>query len=401
MPWRKTQMESERLKFVAALVEGKAGFSMTELCRAYGISRKTGYKWWQRFEDLGVDGLNEQSRAPKSAANKMPAEIEQRILKLKAERPYLGARKLRVILSERDSAIHWPALSTIGDLLKRRGLVKPRRRRRQGVRSERGEQRVANAPNEIWAADYKGWFRTADGERCNPLTITDECTRLLVDCRAVESANTQCSQPVFERAFREYGMPSAMRTDNGPPFASNGIGGLTRLSLWWVKSGIELVRIEPGHPEQNGRHERMHRTLAEQTATPPRSSVRAQQRAFDRFRREYNEERPHEGIGDVPPMRLYEPSPRVYRAKVGELEYPADYERRRVRHTGEIKWRGKLHFLGEALAREVVGFARINDRHWRIFVGPLEIALLDDFSATLVPYLPRGTTRAADLKDDE
>ena len=349
---------------------------MTVLCRRYGISRKTGYKLLARYAAEGPAGLLDRSRAPHHQPHGMGKAVERAILELRTAHPRWGPRKLRARLARQAAATRWPAASTIGSLLKHHGLTIPRRRRPHCWPSPQPFPTAA-APNELWTTDFKGWFRTRDGARCNPLTLNDSVSRFLLRCQALPQADELHARPVFEAAFREYGLPRAMRFDNGPPFASVSVAGLSRLAVWWVKLGIRLERIAPGHPEQNGRHERFHLTLKQETALPPQATVRAQQGAFDRFRREYNEERPHEALGQEVPATVYTPSPRPYPERVPDPGYAADQQVRRVRQNGEIKWQGQLLFVSECLAGEPIGLEEIFQDCWLVRFGPVELGWLD------------------------
>jgi transposase InsO family protein len=290
----------------------------------------------------------------------------------------------------------WPAPSTAGAILKRHGLVTPRRRRRRAVGVVRPALSTPAHPNQVWGVDYKGWFRLGDGQRCDPLTISDLFSRYLLVCRRVPRLTAHCARPVFERAFREYGLPDAIRSDNGTPFASAGLGGLSRLSVWWIKLGIALERIVPGRPDQNGRHERMHRTLKRETALPPCATGAAQQRSFNRFRTRFNCERPHEALHDAVPAQWYRRSGRAYPTTLAEVEYPGHFEVRRVRSTGEIKWQGACVYLSEALVGELVGLDAVSDRHWKIAFGPIELGLFDTHTRQLLAHTrPTRRERAA------
>ena len=294
MPWKVSGVVEKRKQFVAEYESEQ--WTMTELCRLYGITRPTGYGVLQRYAEQGEAGLEERSRAPRWHPNQTAPEIEEQVLELRREHMRWGPRTLRARLQRLHPEVSWPAASTIGSLLEGEGLTRHRPKRRK-VAPYTEPLAAATAPNRVWCADFKGWFRTQDGKRIDPLTISDAHSRYLLRCQAVEATDTARVQAIFEAAFRECGMPEAIRSDNGPPFASRAIAGLSRLAVWWMKLGIVAERIAAGHPEQNGRHERMHRTLAEETASPPAANRRAQQRAFDRFRRVYNEERPHQGLG--------------------------------------------------------------------------------------------------------
>jgi transposase InsO family protein len=374
MPWKETCPMDERVRFMAEYLRLEQ--SMAELCRAYGISRKTGYKLVARYEAGGVPGLQDRSRAPHRHPNAVGASAVDAILAVRARHPRWGPRKLRAWLSARTATRRWPAASTIGAILQRYGLTVPRRRVRR-VPPALHPLAACGAPNDVWTTDFKGWFRTGDGQRCDPLTVADGYSRFLLRCQAVMPPDGQAVQPLFEAAFREYGLPLALRSDNGPPFASRAAGGLSRLAVWWIKLGIRPERITPGHPEENGRHERMHQTLKAETARPPQATLRAQQRAFDRFRHEYNDERPHEALAQQPPRAVYTASPRPYPARVREPEYSEEADVRRVRHNGEIRWQGQLIFISEVLAGEPVGIVPQGEDHWVLRFGPVELGWLD------------------------
>lgn len=372
MPWRTTCPMDERTQFIAARLAGEE--SMSVLCRRFGISRKTGYQLWARYEAEGPAGLLPRSHAPHQPPHALSEAIEQAILELRGTHPRWGPRKLRAWLQQRRAGPAWPAASTIGALLHRHGLTVPRRRRLHAQPSRRS---TAAGPNDVWAADFKGWFRTGDQQRCDPLTISDVFSRYLLRCQVVAGVADPLVRPLFEATFREYGVPRAIRTDNGPPFASLGAGGLSRLAVWWVRLGIHPERIAPGHPEQNAQHERMHRTLKEETAQPPQRTGRAQQRAFDRFRPIYNHERPHEALGQQPPASVYHPSLRPFPERLPELAYPAASVVRRALPNGEIRWSGRRVYISQALAGECVGLEEITDGHWRVCFGPIELGWLD------------------------
>lgn len=354
---------------------------MAELSRWFGVTRKTGYKWLERYEAAGWEGLLDLSRAPHEHPNAVAEETEERVLAVRERHPLWGARKIHALL-EREEGQVVPAASTIGSILKSHGLTVARKRRLRARPSQRPLAHAIEA-NKVWCADFKGWFRCGKGERIDPLTISDAYSRFLLRCQAVKAADTAHSKPIFEAAFREYGLPERMRTDNGAPFASNGESGLTALSVWWIKLGIHPERIQPGKPQQNGAHERMHRTLKEATACPPACDWRAQQRRFDEFRREYNEQRPHQALGQTTPASHYEPSPREYPRRVAEVHYPETWQVRRVSPGGQMRWHNQSVFLAHALEGESVGIEPVDERHWRIWFSFYELGVLDPSTARI------------------
>ena len=364
----------ERLRFVREY--RRQALSMSDLCRAFGVSRRTGYKWLARFDASGAEGLADRSRAPVRHPNATATELEEVILELRQSHMRWGPRKLRAWLQDHIPNRAWPSASTIGEIIQRRGLVLPVSARR---RSPPFSQPLAHAdvPNAVWCADFKGWFRTKDGARCDPLTMTDAYSRYLLCAQGAERTDGDHVKPLMERAFKEFGLPVAIRTDNGSPFASVGRGGLSRLSVWLVRLGIRHERIAPGKPQQNGRHERMHRTMKAETANPPAADLSHQQRVFDRFRDVFNNERPHEALGMKTPASFYEPSPRTLPRKLPEVEYPKTFELRHVRSNGEVKLGGERLFISEALIGEVVGLDRLDDRYWRLHFGPVPLGCVD------------------------
>jgi putative transposase len=371
----------QRVAFIADWLRDE--WTMTELAERYQISRKTAYKWVDRYGADPERGLLEQSRAPKMHGRAMADEIRKAVLAVRRAHPRWGPKKLRAILQERQPARDWPAASTIGDLLRREGLSEPRRRLRR-VMPLTQPMAVAQAPNDVWTADFKGWFRTTDGTRCDPLTVIDGCSRFVLCCRIV-APTAPGVRPWFERAFREYGLPRAMRTDNGPPFATTAAAGLSPLAVWWLKLGIQLDRIDAGHPEQNGRHERFHLTLQEETTTPPAATAREQQRRFDRMRHEFNTTRPHEALRPQPPARMYVASPRPYPAQLEDPEYDATHQVRRIRRNGGIKWQGALVFISTALRGEVIGLAETDRGDWTVRFMHVELGYIDRVTLRFTP----------------
>jgi putative transposase len=375
MPWKETCVMRERIGLINKYVSGDFGIS--ELAREYEVSRKTVYKWLERFERDGWEGMQDQSKAPEHHPNAVPEQIEQAILELKARKPLWGAPKLRAKLLEKLDKC--PAESTISQILRRHGLSHPAKRRRRATPSQQPLSHCQQC-NQIWCADFKGWFRTGDGCKCTPLTISDGHSRYLLCCQSVEKTVEELTvKPLFIKTFREYGMPEVMRTDNGTPFASTGLGGLSSLSVWWVRLGIKLERIEPGCPQQNGRHERMHRTLKEATAKPPKADLSAQQKAFDQFRHEYNSERPHEALDQRPPANVYSASLRSYPERLPERRgYPDDWQKRVVRKGGQMKWKGRDISLGGALWGQEVGLKPVAEGLWAVYFETLELGIFNE-----------------------
>lgn len=345
LPWRQIDAVEEQKELIRRWQVG--GVSVAELARQFGVSRKTAHKRISRFKRLGWQGLGDLSRAPHSSPTRTSEAVRELIVAAKLKHRAWGPKKLLPWLAERNPDMQLPGVSSAGEILRRRGLVRPGRRVRRTPPWSEPFAHV-RAPNDIWCIDFKGWFRTGDGTRCDPLTVSDAHTRYCLACRSLSHPGHAEVKRELERVFGQYGLPWVIRTDNGPPFASTGLGGLSRLAVWWVKLGIVPERIAPAHPEQNSRHERMHRTLKDDMARPART-LRAQQRAFDRFVQEYNQERPHEALGQRPPARAYALSSRAYPARVDEPAYPAHLAVRRVRSNGEIRWQGRKIFVSEAL----------------------------------------------------
>ena len=371
----------QRVALIADWLRGE--WTMTALAVRYGISRRTAYKWVDRYETDRQHGLRERSRGPKVHGRARPADMREVVLALRRRHPDWGPKKLRSHLQERAPEREWPAASTLGDWLKAAGLSEPRRRSRYVVPLTQ-PLAAAQAPNDVWTADFKGWFRTGDGTRCDPLTVIDACSRYVLCCRITEQSQRGV-RPWFERTFRDYGLPRALRTDNGSPFASTGPGRLTQLAVWWLKLGIQLDRIDPGHPEQNGRHERFHLTLQQRATRRPAATPRAQQQRFERVRREFNQLRPHEALGQRPPARLYEPSPRPYPARLEEPWYDATHQVRRVSQKGEILWKGDVVFVSEAVRREPVGLVETERGDWLVRFMHIELGRIDRQTRRFTP----------------
>ena len=357
-----TNATEQRRNFVRDYESGQ--WSMSELCERYGITRPAGYKWVERIRAEGEAGLVERSRAPNGCPHRTPVAMEQRILALRTRYGW-GAKKLLQVLEKQRPDVAWPARSTVNAILERNGKLRKNRRRRKwghpgAVRLE------TTGPNQVWPADFKGQFKTRDGCYCYPLTVTDHYSRKLLVCRGLPSVRTEGAKPVFRRLFREAGLPEAIRTDNGAPFASTGIHGLCELNVWWMQLGIVHQRIRPSNPQENGQHERMHKDLKREATRPPASNLRGQQRKFDRFRRVYNEERPHDGIDGDFPCERWQPSPRPYPEQIQLPEYPAHLEVRRVSAAGTFRLRAKQPFLSNALADQYIGLEEVGDGLWNI-----------------------------------
>jgi putative transposase len=362
----------ERLKFVARLLDGE---KMAVLCREFEISRKTGYKIYSRYKDCGVEGLTDRSRRPYRHARQLPLQIEKAIVQLKREHPSWGAPKIRERLRRKHSEIHCPAISTVHAILDRNGLVIRRRRRR--YKAEGTALSRPHTPNDLWCADYKGEFMLADRRYCYPLTITDFASRYLLGCEALSTTNMMFAYSVFERTFKDFGLPRAIRTDNGAPFASaNSLFGLTKLSVWWLRLGIDLERIKPGHPEQNGRHERMHLTLKKEATKPAAKNFLQQQAKFDQFSRVFNEERPHQALAMRCPDEIYRPSPRPY-SGLPELEYPFHDRTITVTRCGRICMGPLKINLSQAFAGQRVGVKQVDDKIWLVSFMSYDLGFFD------------------------
>ncbi len=366
----------ERLQFVRDALSDR--FTMSELCARYGVSRRIGYKWLARCDTDGRRGLVDRSRAPHHCPHRTAPRLADLLVAAREAHPYWGARKLLTVLAKRHPRIaSWPAPSTVADLLARRGLVQHRRRRRSPVHP--GVVRPDTAvPNDLWSADFKGQFRTGDGQYCFPLTIADQHTRFLLTCHGVLSTQTVTARPVFERAFRTYGLPLAIRTDNGVPFATQAIHGLSYLNVWWMRLGILHQRIRPGCPQENGAHERMHRTFKREAIKPVRHSCRIQQRNFDAFQREYNTERPHETLGQETPASRYRSSPRPDADRLPPLEYPGHFLVKKLTTGGTFRFHNRLLYLANAMVDQHIGLEETDDGIWSIHFNTILLATFDE-----------------------
>lgn len=389
MPWKERSVVEQRSAFIRAYLRGEQSFSA--LCRYFEISRPTGYKWLGRFSEEGEAGLIDQSRAPfQQAKGTPPAQLAQ-ILDLRHQHPTWGPKKLLAFLEHKHPTLPWPAASTIGDIIRREGLSHPRRKR---LRNTAHEQPLAHAhqPNDVWCADFKGWFLCRNGERCDPLTITDAHSRFLIRCQSVPKADGPHVRAIFLDAFREFGLPRSIRTDNGPPFSSVGLAGLSRLSAWWIQLGILPERIAPGEPQQNGRHERFHLTLKNDTASPPHSSLRRQQAAFQSFRQTYNHARPHEALAQKTPASFYAPSPRSLPEHPTALLYGFEHIKRPVSPAGHISWHSHQIHISVMLEGHLIAIRELDNFLAEVHFGPILLGWIDIPSYTFHPVknLPRG-----------
>ncbi len=381
MPWKESSVMDERVVFIARLLEGE---SMSELCREFGISRKTGYKFLQRYKDSGVEALTDRSRRPHHYARRLPTPIESQIIGFKQAKPHWGARKIRELLIRRlSSHIKVPSLSTVHAVLDRHGLVKhpkPRHQRAQGTELSEGAR-----PNDLWCVDFKGEFLMGNERYCYPLTVTDHASRYLLMCEALNSTQEQSAIEAFERLFSERGLPAAIRSDNGVPFASpNALYQLSRLSVWWLRLGIHVERIKPGHPQQNGRHERMHRTLKQATTRPPAGNLLAQQAKFDRFIEEFNNERPHQALEMKMPAQVYAPSARPYRG-LQELTYPLHDRSVVVTTCGRLCMYRKKINISQVLAGQRLGVKEVDEGIWLVSFMHYDLGYVDLEQNTLQP----------------
>lgn len=382
MPWRERSPMDERVQFISDY--RRQLFTMTELCERYGVSRKTGYALIERYERDGVAGLVPRASRPHHSPHATASAIVDAIVAMRKQHPTWGGKKILAKLRDRQPRWALPAVSTANDILKRHDLVVPRRRRRP-VGHPGYQPRHATAPNEIWTTDFKGQFRTGDARWCYPLTIVDGFSRYVIACRGMLAPTTRDAVAVFRRAFRTYGMPAVIRSDNGEPFAASSLARLSRLAVWWIRLGITPELIDPASPQQNGAHERMHRTLKSETTRPPAAHLAGQQRRFTRFRTLYNEERPHEALGQQPPARLYRPSRQAFPEQLPPLEYPGHFEVRRVSSCGAISWNSRVISISTVLTRQTIGFEPIDDGLWDVHFGPVRLGRFDERRDRLVP----------------
>jgi transposase InsO family protein len=383
MPWKELSAMDDKFNMINKWLDKE--YTITELSEYHNVSRKTVYKWIERYKSRGMEGLSELSRAPHTHTNETPEEIVKAIVNMKIRKMNWGPKKILSRLRLDHTDIKWPADSTGSEILKRHGYVKIRKYR-QHTPPYTEPFLGCDAPNVTWSADYKGQFRMGNGRLCYPLTISDNYSRYLLECRGLRRPKYEQTKPCFEWAFRNYGLLEAIRTDNGYPFASTGLGGLSRLSAWFIKLGIRPERISCGCPEQNGRHERMHRTLKQATAQPPKKNLKEQQKAFNQFRDEYNYERPHEALCQKPPGTVYHPSLRPLPGKSLRVEYNSGITPRFVHNRGEIKWKGNKIYLSEALIGEYVGLTEIDNDLWVINYSFYPLGILDEKTMMIQRY---------------
>lgn len=373
MPWKDRSTVESRVSFVSDFSTGL--LTMSELCVKYGISRPTGYKWLGRSQ--AGQSLADRSRAPHGCPHRTAARLIALILGERRKHPAWGPDKIRHVLQKRHPSEAWPSATTMGNLFQRHGLSEPGRPRRRRADEAYRTPVTAQQANAVWTCDFKGEFRLGDRQLCFPLTVADMHSRFLLGCTGLTGTSTTLSQPVFARLFSEYGLPEMILSDNGTPFASSGFGGLSKLSVWWMRLGIVPMTIEPGKPQQNGRHERMHRTLKAATTRPPGDDLPDQQERFDGFVQEFNHERPHAGLSLDRPCDHYKPSPRSMPSTLPEPAYPGHYELRRVRSDGELKLKGKLWYLSTALSGQLVGLEEVDGDVWSVYLDRFLLARLD------------------------
>jgi len=386
MPWKMEKPMDQKVKLIGDWLD--KNYSITELSNKYSVSRKTIYKWIKRYEDEGIEGLEDKSRASHSHPNSTKSDIVQRIVDYKLDHKTWGPKKIVTNLKRLYPEDEWPSVSTTGDWLKKNYLVNEKKIRKH-VHQYQDHFVDCRKPNDVWSADYKGQFYTKDKKVCYPLTVTDNFSRFLIACDGLEGPRYIETRACFERIFREYGLPLAIRTDNGTPFSGMSVGGLSRLSIWWIQLGIIPERIMPGKPQQNGRHERMHRTLKCDTLNPAGLNLTDQQKKFDFFRVEYNTERPHESIGMKRPGELFEKSNRSYPDLIKPIEYPDDFQVRNVKHSGEISFGNNLYFISELLYRDKVGLKEIENGLWQMNYGLHKLGYIDLERKKILRYLKK------------
>lgn len=376
MPWQEQSPMDLRLQFITELRSGL--LTMSELCAQYSISRPTGYKWAGRYLAEGAAGLRDRSRRPRDHPATTDPELVAAVRAARQRFPTWSGAKLVQWLARQEPERAWPRRTTAYEILRRAGAVRQRRRRARAPVRSVSTLPAAHGPNEVWTTDFKGEFLTGDGRYCYPLTLRDAFSRQVLRCDALLAQTYADTRRRFERAFAEFGLPERMRSDNGRPFASTGLAGLSRLNVWWLRLGIQLERIAPGHPEQNGSHEQFHGVLKAATTRPPAANARAQQRRFTRFCREYNEQRPHDALDGRVPADLYQPSPRTLPRRLPRLEYAAHWHVRVVATNGDVAWRGRRLFVSAALADVPIAFEEIDEGLHTLWFGTVPLARFDE-----------------------
>ena len=385
MSWKETCAMDQKMQMIKCWKGDQ--FSITDLSFLHDVSRKTIYKWIKRYEVEGSAGLEDRSRAPVRHPNATVPEMIDKVIATKRRHQKWGPKKVLAWLNEQYQGELWPAVSTVSEILKREGLVSPRIKRHR-TQPYTDPFTACDKPNAVWSADFKGQFRMGDGKLCYPLTIADSYSRYLLLCRGLARPTFKETKTCFELVFKEYGLPEAIRTDNGTPFASVGLGTLSKLSVWFIKLGVRPERIEPGHPEQNGRHERMHRALKETTASPPRSNMRAQQKAFDEFAYEYDFERPHEALGQKTPVTAYQKSNNPYLHRIPTITYPYGAVLRKVNRNGEIKWKERGIYISKSLIGEHISLKQKEEHLWEIWFMHCPLGIANLSTRKVLPMCP-------------
>lgn len=377
MPWIETEPMREKVNFIFAYLNNMED-SFQSLCTRFNISRKTGYKYINRYKEEGIDGLKDHSRTPHTLINRLSLEVEERILDVKSCYPTWGSKKILHWLEQEHGECVWPARSTIDEILKRHHLVKPRKRRRRVI-PYKNPLALCTQPNDVWSVDYKGQFKLGNQQLCYPLTVTDNFSRYLFAVDGAYDISGRQTKKVLTHLFKEFGLPLAIRSDNGSPFASTGLGGLSKISVWLIKLGITPERIRKGHPQENGRHERMHLTLKQETTLPPQWDLKEQQQCFNQFQIIFNEQRPHEALQFKRPVQLYHASQRTMPTPLKQVEYDSSFlNTRRIRTNGTMKWKGEEIFIAETLIGETIGLKPYSEEQWIIHFSHLPLAIFNE-----------------------
>lgn len=386
MPWTEIRPMDSKMQFVSFALNGD--LTMTELCSIFNISRKTGYKWVYRYIEHGVKGLINQSKAPKTIPHKTSEKITDFIVSYRKKHPSWGARKIIQKAQQVAPGLEMPSETTISNIIKRQGLTNKKRKRRKLGHPGRPTA-TAKIPNDIWTTDFKGEFKTKDGQYCYPLTIMDEYSRFLIDCQGLKSTGYKGAFAVFKRAFKEYGLPSVIKSDNGIPFATTGIARLSKLSVWWIKLGIDPILIQPASPYQNGVHERMHKTLKYESTIPPSGDLKAQQRRFNVWKKEYNFDRPHESLKGNSPSMIYKHSFKRYPSRIPKVEYPSHFEVRYVSANKCFRWNHNAVAISSTLIHEYVGLEEVMDGIWAVYFSWKRLGFLDERKMRIIDDLGR------------